>query len=346
MAPLHALLARFPQTTLIDQHTPIQRLTALEHVLGLDSRGIRLFAKRDDFMALGGGGNKLRKLEFLLGAALHDGVERVITVGGLQSNHARLSAAACASLGMPCELVLSRAVAKDGEEYEQNGNVLLDRLFGANLHIAPDGISALHWAEVLAAQRAVAGEKVRVIPTGGSTALGCLGYAKAALEIIEQEHSLGMQFTRVFTANGSSGTHAGLAAGFAALGRGAGLVKSYAVLANADQARQQTLALAHQAQALLGLPDDIEAGDIDIDASQLGDGYGLPTDSMLAALRLMARAQGLLLDPVYSGKAFAGLLADLEGDRYQAGDNLLFVMTGGTPGLFAYRCALSTAPPL
>ncbi|HEK1770041.1 D-cysteine desulfhydrase family protein [Pseudomonas parafulva] len=343
MRTLISQLEQFPRTCLIEQATPIQRLVALEQILGLEVRGIRLFAKRDDFMALGGGGNKLRKLEFLLGAALHDGIEHVITVGGLQSNHARLTAAACASLGLPCELVLSRAVAKEGEEYEHSGNVLLDELFGARVHISPDGISALHSAERRAAQLEKAGHKVKVIPTGGSTALGCLGYVRAAQEIAEQEQALALQFTRVFTANGSSGTHAGLSAGFAALGRGASLVKSYAVLADASTAQRQTLDLSHHVQTLLGLPADIEAHDIEVDGNYLGKGYGLPTPEMLNALRLMARHQGLLLDPVYSGKAFAGLIADLQSDRYVRGDNLLFVMTGGTPGLFAYRDALQDA---
>ncbi|MFJ7792539.1 D-cysteine desulfhydrase family protein [Pseudomonas sp. NPDC096950] len=324
----------FARADLLQGPTPIQRAERLERVLGIE--GVGIYFKRDDHMLIGGGGNKLRKLEFHLGAALKDGVDTVITIGGLQSNHARLTAAVCARLGLACELILTRSVPKPEVDYELNGNVLLDQLFGAEIHVLAGGSDALGMAQIRAAQLRDSGRKVLVIPTGGSTPLGALGYTRCAAEIAQQEAQLGVTFKKVIVPNGSAGTHAGLAAGFHLLGRGAATVMSYSVLADRDTSVTRALQLTQDALALLG-GDAVEASEIVVDGSQLGDGYGLPTPAMQEAVRLMARTEGLLIDPVYSGKAFAGLLADLRQGRYRAGENVLFVMTGGTPGLYAYR---------
>ncbi|KAF1033227.1 MAG: D-cysteine desulfhydrase [Pseudomonas sp.] len=332
---LHTALAPFARIDLLEGPTPLHRAKRLEQVLGLS--GINLYLKRDDHTPLGGGGNKLRKLEFLLGTALGNGVDTVVTIGGVQSNHARLTAAACARLGLACELVLGRAVDKAGTDYDLNGNVLLDQLFGARLQVLDKGMNTLAHAEARATELRAAGHTVLVLPTGGSTPLGSLGYARCAAEIIEQEQVLGLTFKHVFVPNGSAGTHAGLAAGFEVAGRGAATVKSWSVLADEATALERTLQLTHDALALLGSPAQLKATDILIDGRQLGEGYGQPTQAMQEAVRLLARTEGLLVDPVYSGKALAGLLADLKQGRYAAGDNLLFIMTGGTPGLYAYR---------
>ena len=334
---LDTSLSSFARADLLQGPTPIQRAERLEHLLGLKQQGIGLFLKRDDHMLIGGGGNKLRKLEFHIGAALAAGVDTVITVGGIQSNHARLTAAVCARLGLACELILTRAVPKNDVDYELNGNVLLDQLFGAQLQVLAGGSNSLAVAETRATQLRDSGRNVLVIPTGGSTPLGSLGYARCAAEIAQQETELGLTFNQVVVPNGSAGTHAGLAAGFQLLGRGTSIVKSYSVLSDRDTSATRTRQLTEDALTLLGSSAVVQAEEIDIDGSQLGDGYGLPTPAMQEAVRLMARAEGLLIDPVYSGKAFAGLLADLRHGRYRSGDNVLFVMTGGTPGLYAYR---------
>ncbi|KQV18097.1 cytochrome C biogenesis protein CcmE [Pseudomonas sp. Root329] len=334
---LDTSLSSFARADLLQGPTPIQRAERLEQLLGLKSQGIGLFLKRDDHMLIGGGGNKLRKLEFHIGAALAAGVDTVITVGGIQSNHARLTAAVCARLGLACELILTRAVPKTDVDYELNGNVLLDQLFGANLQVLAGGSDSLAVAETRATQLRDSGHNVLVIPTGGSTPLGSLGYARCAAEIAQQETELGLAFNQVVVPNGSAGTHAGLAAGFQLLGRGTSIVKSYSVLSDRDTSAARTRQLTQDALSLLGSSAIVQAEEIAIDGSQLGDGYGLPTSAMQEAVRLMARAEGLLIDPVYSGKAFAGLLADLRQGRYRSGDNVLFVMTGGTPGLYAYR---------
>ncbi|MFJ3483320.1 D-cysteine desulfhydrase family protein [Pseudomonas sp. NPDC090202] len=332
---LDQALQFIPRLPLLDGPTPIQRATRLEQALRQYAKGVGIYLKRDDHMSIGGGGNKLRKLEYLLGRSVEERIDTVITVGGVQSNHARLTAATCARLGLDCELILTRAVPKSDTDYALNGNVLLDQLFGARMEIHPAGTDSVALAQARAAQLAAAGRKAVVIPTGGSTPLGALGYARCAAEIADQEPQFGVTFNQVIVPNGSAGTHAGLAAGFALLGRDPAQVRSFAVLADQATAIDKTRQLLDATLALLGA--DASTAAPNIDGRQLGSGYGLPTQEMLDAVRLMARSEGLLLDPVYSGKAFAGLLNDLREGRYQPGDNVLFIMTGGAPGLYAYR---------
>lgn len=329
-------LDAFPRVRLFDAPTPIQRLERVEAALGF--KGPRLFAKRDDLMGLGGGGNKLRKLEFLLGAAIAEGCDTFVTTGALQSNHARLSAAAAARMGLAAELMLTDTVPRDDAAYRHNGNQLLDGLFGATVHILPRGSDALAAAHARAEQLRAEGRRAYVVGAGGSSPVGALGYAACAMEIRAQEAELGLDFGTIVVANGSHGTHAGLAAGMAAAGDDPRRILSFTVLAGLAEAQRGTHALANETLALLGggaLPDDA----IRIDASQRGEAYGVPTDTMLAAVRLMARREGLLIDPVYSGKAFAGVLAGLTEGRFER--DILFVMTGGTPGLYAYQPAFA-----
>jgi L-cysteate sulfo-lyase len=334
-----ATLERFHRLTLLDGTTPIQRLHRLEHEVGDALGGVRLFAKRDDLMGLGGGGNKLRKLEFLMGEALAQQCDTFITTGGIQSNHARLSAAAAARVGLSCELVLTRIVPRDDEEYRRNGNVLLDGIFGATVHELSATANAMAFAEERAAALRESGRRPYVVGSGGSSPIGCLGYAACACEIAEQEEAAAAGFARIVVPNGSSGTHAGLAAGFAAMDMDPARIRSFAVLSPAEEARRRTLDLARKTLSLLNEESSIEISAIDVADGQCGDGYGIPTLAMLAAVRLMARTEGLLLDPVYSGKAFAGVLADIRSGAYRSGNAILFIMTGGVPGLFAYRPA-------
>jgi L-cysteate sulfo-lyase len=293
-------------------------------------------------MGLGGGGNKLRKLEFLMGDALAQRCDTFITTGGIQSNHGRLSAAAVARVGLSCELVLIRVVPRDDEEYRRNGNVLLDGIFGAKVHELPATANALTFAEERATTLKAAGRRSYVVGSGGSSPIGCLGYAVCAREIAEQEKAVAGGFAHIVVPNGSAGTHAGLAAGFAALRMDSARVRSFAVFAAAENARRTTLDLARATLSLLDRDASIEATAIDVVGDQRGDGYGIPTPAMFEAVRLMARTEGLLLDPVYSGKAFAGVLADIRSGAYRSGDAVFFIMTGGVPGLFAYRPAFET----
>jgi D-cysteine desulfhydrase len=326
-----------PRYTLLEGPTPIQRLERLEHSVGLpDCPGI--YVKRDDAMGVGAGGNKLRKLEFLIGEALARGCDTFVTTGARQSNHARLSAAAAARAGLACELVLTDTVPRDDEAYRRNGNVLLDDLFGATVHRRPANVEALAVAQERAAELLAAGRRPYVVGSGGSSPVGCLGYAACAEEMVAQERELGFRFGRIVVPNGSSGTHAGLAAGLKALGDEPSRITSFSVLAPLEHARDSTRQLAAETLALLDPDRTLDDGDIVVSGSELGDGYGLPTDAMFEAVRLVARSEGLLLDPVYGGKAFAGLLAAIRGGAWGRAP-VLFVMTGGLPGLFAYEPA-------
>lgn len=325
----------YPRARLFDGPTPIQRLHRLEAALEPVLRGARLFVKRDDLGGIGGGGSKLRKLEFLLGDAMAQGAEVLVGVGPLQSNSARLAAAAAARLGLDCELGLWPLEGQAGEALV-SGNVLLGRLFGARVQMLPDASAAPGFIAA-----AAQGRKSYQLPPGASSPLSALGYADCALEIADQEHALGLRFDRVVIANGSSASQAGLVAGFSLLGRRR-LVQGFSVLADAPAAEANTLALARACHALLRGEGEITVADIRIDDTWRGPGYGRTTAESLDALHLLARHEGLLLDPVYSAKAFAGLLAHLRDVTRPRNENLLFVMTGGTPALFGYQSALGT----
>lgn len=330
LAPTSQLdLSKFPRRALLEGPTPIQHLPRLSAHLG----GVNVFVKRDDLNGLGGGGNKLRKLEFLIGEALASGADTIITVGARQSNHARLTAAAAARVGLECELVLTRAVPRDDPDYVDNGNILLD----AHVHDLPGSANALQFAEDRASELRAQGRRVYVCPLGGSSPVGCLGYADCAAEIVGQAKVDGMSFDRIVVPNGSGGMHAGLVAGLVAMGRDPSLVSAFTVYGKAEQARSATLDKANQTAQLINATLRVDSSAISIDEAQLGAGYGIPTDGMRAAVRLMASTEGLLLDPVYGGKAFAGLVENATAGHYRAGQNILFVMTGGLPGLFAYR---------
>jgi D-cysteine desulfhydrase len=329
-------IGHIPRIALLDGPTPIQRLGRLEARLGKDLAGVRIYIKRDDQMMFAGGGNKVRKLEFLMGAALADGCDTVIATGGLQSNHARLTAASAARVGIECELVLGRVVPRDDIEYEQNGNILLDKIFGAKIHILDRDQSASDFAFERADELTQAGKKVAVIPMGGSSATGALGYARCAEEILAAEIELDIKFQKILIPNGSSGTHAGLVAGLSALGRSAEMVRSYSVLGEEKATKKATLVLANEALNLLGC-DNIDSTAVDISGEHRGAGYGVPTAEALSVIGVLAKAEGIILDPVYSAKAFAGMLNDIRRGVFSSGSNLLFIHTGGMPGLFAYR---------
>ncbi|OXI33666.1 D-cysteine desulfhydrase family protein [Burkholderia aenigmatica] len=330
---------RIPRYPLLDDATPIHPLPRLSAYLG----GATIHVKREDIAGVGGGGNKLRKLELLIGEALQSGAETVITVGARQSNHARLTAAAAARAGMRCEVVLTRSVPRDDADYVESGNILLDSLFNARVHDLPASADAMAYAIARADELRASGQRVYICPFGGSSPVGCLAYAACAAEIVQQSRAQGNHFDRIIVPNGSGGTHAGLIAGFAALGAGTIEVDGYTVYAPAAEAHRATLDKAQQTARILNRDTEISPEAVRVDASQLGPGYGIPTDAMRQAVRLLASKEGLLLDPVYSGKAFAGLIEGVTSGRYAPDQNILFVMTGGLPGLFAYRHEFQTA---
>lgn len=296
--------------------------------------------KRDDFMSLGGGGNKLRKLEYLIGQALAEGCDTFVATGGLQSNFARLAAAACAKVGLDCELVLTQMVPNRSAEYQSNGNVLLDLLLGARLHITSNTRSSADYVGALCEKLIEDGKRPFVATLGGSTPIGCLGYVSCALEVGLQEREMGMEFSQIIIPNGSGGTHAGLVAGYSLSGRDPKTIKAYSVLAQTEPAIEATKSKANEVLAMLN-SSPLTAEDVLIDGTQLGEGYGMPTSSMKQAVKLLARAEGLFVDPVYGGKALAGLIADLDDGEVPENRDIMFLMTGGGPGLFAYADAFA-----
>lgn len=322
--------------------TPIQRLVHLEEVLGERRRGVSIWAKRDDLMELGGGGNKLRKLEFLIGQAKAEGCDTLVATGGIQSNFARLAAAACARTGLACELILAQMVPRTTEIYQANGNVLLDRLFGARVHILNRGDDGGAHATRRVQELAEAGKKAFVAPLGGSTTVGCLGYVDCAFELSRQSTEIGVTFDHIVIPNGSGGMHAGLAAGMVIAGSHPSRIAAHTVLAPADKCLSATVEKVAAVLELLSINARLTPADLRISGTQLGDGYGMPTHSMVDAVELLASTEGLLIDPVYGGKAFAGLLSDIESGAIEPQSNVLFIMTGGSPGLYAYADVLTS----
>jgi D-cysteine desulfhydrase len=289
--------------------------------------------KRDDNTGLASGGNKARKLEYLLADARARGADALLTVGGVQSNHARMTAAAACRLGMACHLVL------DGVAPEtRNGNLLLDDLFGATVEFLPDApLAALHGA---IAERAAAleqaGRRPYLIPIGGSSGLGALGYVAAARELAEQAEAAGIRVGAIVVAVGSTGTLAGLTLG-AQLYLPETKVIGVSVSSPAVRCRGKAARIADEAARRLALPAALPAAAFSITDAFLGPGYGIPTPEGLAAIRLAARTEGLVLDPVYTGKALAGLAGLAAEGRLPApaGTAVVFWHTGGLPALFA-----------
>lgn len=317
--------------------TPLEPLERLGTALD----GPKLLVKRDDCTGLGLGGNKTRKLEFLLAEALAQGADTVITTGGVQSNHVRQTAAAAARLGLACELVLTRVVPWGGPDYELGGNIQLDRLFGAKVHLHDGATDRTAAMEALAESLRRAGKTPYLIPTGGSNMTGALGYAAAAAELAAQAAAQGEKISAVVQASSSGGTQAGLTAGFAALDPAVRVI-GIDVDANPEAVASDVRRLAEEVWERLALPGAFPADKVTLQDGYAGAAYGLPTEVMAEAVRRTARLEGLLLDPVYSGKAMAGLIGLIEAGAFAPDDTVVFLHTGGMPALFPYREALES----
>jgi len=325
-------LAAYPRQRLAHLPTPLEPLPRLSQHLG----GPQIFVKRDDQTGLAMGGNKARKLEYLIADALQRGCDTLVTTGGQQSNHARQTAAAAARLGMKCELILPRAVPYEAVEYQHSGNVLLDRLFEAQLEFPANDADAQAIIDTRIEELIARGQRPYFIPMGGSTALGALGYVTAALELLEQSRQQQLAIDHIFVATGSAGTHAGILAGLL-IARHAANLQGIAISGTSPIKESLVHSLASQVLAMLDASADHLAERVRVDDRFVGPGYGLPTDAMLEAVHLTARLEGLLLDPVYTGKAMAGMISSVRGGKMSANENVVFWHTGGTPALFAYQ---------
>lgn len=313
-------LSAFPRVALGSWPTPLDDAPRLAAALGSPP----VLIKRDDVNGLGAGGNKLRKLEFLLGQAVEQGADTIITFGALQTNHGRQTAAACAKLGLRCELVLTAKVPMTGEAYERSGNIVLDHMFGANVHVCADA------DETAATYERVNHDKAVTLPVGGSNGLGTLGYVAAAVELVGQLEARGIDNARIVVPDGSGATAAGIALGTELLGW-PGAVHAASVSHPAAEAEQELHRLATDAAALLGAPEP-KLGHVTVTDDTIGPGYGVPTDDMWAALKLFASTEGVILDPVYTGKAAVAF------QRVAPACDVpvVFVHTGGLPGFYGY----------
>ena len=319
--------SRFP---LASFPSPIERAAGFEQALRADGVPVpRIYLKRDDLLSLGLGGNKIRNLEFAMGQALDEGATDVVTAGRQQSNHCRLTAAACARAGLAAHLVFTGPRPK-----VFTGNLLLDELLGARLDFADseDRIDRERLVERTAAELRAAGRRPFLIPVGGSDARGAFGHALAALELTSQMRALGEARWSVVLATATGGTQAGMLAG---LGRTDPRpeVTGFAVAKDADELRADVHRLTESVAPHLDTHVDVR--DVVVDGSMLGAGYGAPTAEAQAAIELLARSEGVFADPVYTGKALAGLIMLVRDGRFAPDDAVVFVHTGGAPALFA-----------
>ncbi|MET1025777.1 MAG: D-cysteine desulfhydrase family protein [Dongiaceae bacterium] len=324
-------LDQFPKFPLAHLPTPLEPLDRLRKVIG----GPRLYIKRDDCTGLAIGGNKTRKLEFLIGDALQKGATAVISEGGLQSNHVRQTAAAAAKAGLKCHLVLNRNVPIDKPAYTEGGNLLLDNLLGAVIHICDAGETRDGKAETLLSELRAQGEVPYRIPTGGSNDVGAAGYASLVFELLQQAKEADLAIDRIVAASASGGTQAGLVVGKALAGADLSVI---GIDVDGDWETLMALvqSIARDCARKAGLQREIGADAFDLARGYATPGYGMPNPGMVEAVRLLARVEGILLDPVYSGKAMAGLIDLVRQGRFGKDEVVVFIHTGGTPALFAY----------
>ncbi|MGE8940833.1 D-cysteine desulfhydrase [Leptospira interrogans] len=326
---------RYPRVRLSHLPTPIEPLERLTAHLG----GPRLFIKRDDCTGLATGGNKARKLEFLVGEALKQNADMLVTQGAVQSNHVRQTAAAACRFGLKSLALLERRVPNVDVAYEETGNVMLDKMLGTTLEFRPSGLDMNAEAQAVTERLRAEGHRPYFIPGGGSNAIGALGYAACAQEIVQQCSDGAFSFQWLVTPTGSAGTHAGLIAGLHTLESGLPVMGI-----SVRQKRERQVGAVHalaQATATLLDATPVPASRMLVDDGYVGDGYGIPAPSTLEAISLTAQTEGILLDPVYTGKGMAGLIGLIRQGFFKATDNVLFLHTGGSTALFAYEDAVA-----
>ena len=334
-------LSKFPRVRITHGPTALEPMKRLSDALG----GPNLWIKRDDCTGLATGGNKTRKLEYLMADALEKGADTVITQGATQSNHARQTVAIAAKLGLRCYIILENRTGYTFEDYRESGNVFLDHLYGAHVSEVPADTDMNAAMAELAESLTAQGHKPYIIPGGGSNAIGSLGYVTCALELMDQANNMGLAIDTLVHATGSAGTQAGLVTG---LYGSRSQIPVYGVGVRAPQAAQEgrVFELAEQTADLLGLPGAVAREDVIANCDYIGEGYGRPTPGMIEAVTMLARLEGILLDPVYSGKGMAGLIDLCRKGHFKKGQNVVFLHTGGAVGLYGYMHAFDKLEPV
>jgi D-cysteine desulfhydrase family pyridoxal phosphate-dependent enzyme len=338
---LISAFASVPRLSLATLPTPLHEAPRLREALGGVARVPRILIKRDDLTGLALGGNKARKLEFLVADAKTRGADVLITTGATQSNHARMTAAAARIAGLDCHLVLT----SKSDRPALQGNLLLDHLYGATVHHvpAPDdlrlalGNDEVKVREIESILRA-SGRRPYVIAVGGSSPVGSLGYTLGTMELVEQLSADGVRPSRLYYASGSRGTQAGLTLGAKACDAPY-RVYGVAVSTGEPEKTHRAFNAANGAAEILRIPTRVEYADLFTDNDFIGEGYGIPTRECLEAMALLARTEGVLLDPVYTGKAMAGLIAHVRAGELRPDETVVFLHTGGAPGMFTSEFA-------
>jgi len=329
-------ISRFPRLHFAHLPTPLEPLEKLSRLLD----GPQIFIKRDDCTGLATGGNKTRKLEFLLAEAQQKNADTIISQGATQSNHVRQTVAISSKLGLKCEVLLEHRTGSEDPNYLENGNVMLNRLFGANIRSVPAGTDMDAAMEEVAEGICKNGGNPYIIPGGGSSPTGTLGYVNCAMELVGQANDRSLRIDHLVTATGSAGTQAGLLAGLE--GTRSGIpVLGICVNANKEIQEEKVFTLAEKTAVFLGIPGCVKRETVVANGDYVGPGYGLPTDGMIEAVHLLAREEGILLDPVYSGKGMAGMIDLIRKGKFHKDENVVFLHTGGAVSLFAYRKTFS-----
>ena len=333
-------LARFPRHFLAHLPTPLERLDRLSAELD----GPDIWIKRDDCTGLSTGGNKTRKLEFLMAEAKAQGADMVMTQGATQSNHARQTAAFAAKLGLPCHLLLEDRTGSDDPNYNRNGNVLLDHLHGATTEKRPAGGDMNAEMGAVADRLRATGRRVYTIPGGGSNPTGALGYVNCAFELLGQLNDRGLRVDHILHATGSAGTQAGLVTGLQAMNAGIPVL-GIGVRAPRLKQEENVYALARATAEKLGCPGVVARGDVVANTDYVGEGYGIPTAGGLEAIAMFAELEGILLDPVYSAKGAAGMIDLIRQGTFGKDERVVFIHTGGSAALFGYDRAFDFSAP-
>ena len=324
-------LGKFPRRRYTTCKTPIEFLPRFTEALG----GPNVYIKRDDLLGLTSGGNKTRKLEFLVADAMAQGADTLVTCGAVQSNHCRLTLSAAVKEGLKCRLVLEERVPGSYNS-EASGNNFLFRLLGVEqIEVVPGGSDMMAAMLKTAESLDKEGRKGYIIPGGGSNPIGATGYVACAQEIQDQLFEKSLVLDRVCVASGSAGTHAGLVAGFAGCNMNIPII---GIGVSRDPIDQDPIVfdLAQKTAEWVGVNQEISREMVVTFGDYWRPKYSVPNKKMVAAVNMMAKTEGILLDPVYTGKAMAGLIDLSRKGYFKKGENVLFVHTGGSPGLYAY----------
>ncbi|TIH20203.1 D-cysteine desulfhydrase [Marinifilum sp. JC120] len=325
-------LAKFSRRGYVQSATPIEAVPAFSEALG---GKVNIFIKRDDLLPGCSGGNKTRKLDFCIADAIDNGADTIITCGAVQSNHARLTLSWAVKEGMDCHLILEERV-KGSYKPEASGNNFLFQIMGVkSIDVVPGGSDMMGEMKKLAAKLEAEGKKPYIIPGGASNTIGATGYVSCAEETLQQLFEMGLNIDHMVVPSGSAGTHAGIVVGM--YGCNANIPVSGVNVSRPKDVQEGIVhKLAVETAERVGVKGGIPAEAIECFDSYVGPGYSLPTDSMVEAVKLLASTEGILLDPVYSGKAMAGLVDLVRKGHFPEGSNVLFLHTGGSPALYAY----------